>query len=112
MEIYATNDADAFAALLTDDFLYTSPLGEVVPRATYLQNLRERSVLMRAVVPTDERVRMYGETAIFTATWTVDESYRGARFKGPVRITRVWVRDGGEWRAAAFQVTNVKLNAR
>ena len=111
IEVYKANDADGLGALLTADFLYTSPLGEVVDRQNYLDNLRGRTVLMRAVEPSGEIVRMHENVAIVTATWTVDESYRGTRFKGPVRVIRIWVWADGAWQAAAFQVTNVKAKA-
>ena len=103
--IYKMNDAKSFEALLADDFLYTSPVGEVVDRKTYLYNLQEKIVLMTSVEATDELVRVYGNTAIVTATWTVDEAYRGFPFKGPCRITKVWINQNGNWKAAAFQVT-------
>ena len=107
VELYKRNDAERFAALLTDDFLYTSPVGEKVPRQAYLDNLADKTVVMTSVDASDEEVRIHGDTAVVTATWTVDESYRGNAFKGPVRITRTWVRDDGEWVALAFQVTTV-----
>jgi len=108
VEIYQRNDADAFAALLTDNFIYTSPVGEKVPRQTYLDNLRDRVVVMTSVDPTDEEVRVHGDCAVVTATWTVDEAYRGTPFRGPARITRVWVREDDAWRALAFQVTDAR----
>ena len=108
VEIYKRNDADAFAGLLTSDFIYTSPVGEKVPRGPYLDNLRDMAVRMTSVEPSDEEVRIHGDCAVVTATWTVDEAYRGTPFKGPVRMTRVWVREGGEWKALAFQVTDAR----
>ncbi len=105
--IYKKNDADSFETLLTDDFLYTSPVGEVVDRKTYLYNLKEKVVLMTSVEVSDELIRVYGDTALVTATWTVDEAYRGFPTKGPCRITKVWVKQKGQWKAAAFQVTFV-----
>ncbi len=111
IEVYKANDAEGLGALLASDFAYTSPLGELVDRATYLANLGGRTVLMRAVEPSGEAVRLHGDTAILTAMWTLDESNRGTRFKGPVRIIRVWLWLDDRWQAAAFQVTNVKAKA-
>ena len=108
VDIYKRNDADGFAALLTDDFIYTSPVGEKVSRQTYLDNLRDKTVVLTSVDPSDEEVRIHGDTAVVTATWTVDEAYRGTPFQGPARITRVWVADGSDWKALAFQVTDAR----
>ena len=108
VEIYKRNDEETFSTLLTDDFIYTSPVGEKVARQTYLDNLRDKIVVMTSVEPSDEEVRVHGDVAVVTATWTVDEAYRGMPFKGPVRITRVWVRKGELWKALAFQVTDAR----
>ena len=108
VEIYTRNDADSFAELLTHDFIYTSPVGEKVSRQTYLDNLRDGTVKLTSVEPSDEEIRIHGDTAVVTATWTVDEAYRGTPFQGPARITRVWVRDGEAWKALAFQVTDAR----
>ena len=106
--LYLKNDADAFAAYLTDDFVYTSPVCEVVDRATYLRNLRDRTVVMQYAHPSDELIRVHGNTAIVTAAWDVSEAYQGQPFAGPCRITRVWLRERGRWRAAVFHVTECK----
>jgi uncharacterized protein (TIGR02246 family) len=111
VDIYKRNDADSFASLLADDFIYTSPVGEKVLRQTYLENLRNKTVVMTRVDASDEEVRIHGDTAVVTATWDVDEAYRGNPFKGPVRITRTWVRHDNAWRALAFQVTAVQKAA-
>lgn len=110
-QVYKANDAEGLGELLDTDFAYVSPLGEQVDRATYLANLAGRTVLMRAVEPSGEVVRVYGDTAVLTATWTLDESNRGTRYKGSVRVMRVWNWVDERWQAAAFQVTNVKAKA-
>ena len=108
VQIYKKNDADRFASLLTEDFIYTSPVGEKVLRQTYLDNLRDRTVVLTSVTPSDEEIRIHGNSAVVTATWTVDEAYRGTPFRGPARITRVWIREGSAWKALAFQVTDAR----
>ena len=108
IEIYKRNDALSLQALLTEDFLYTSPVGELVTRQTYLSNLRDLIVKMAKVDVSDFKIRTYNDlTAVVTATWTVDEAYRGHVTKGPCRITRVWVKQDMGWKACAFQVSFV-----
>ena len=69
VDIYLTNDADKFAELLTDDFMYTSPVCEVVNRADYLQNLRDKTVVMDYAKASDTVIRVHGDAAIVTAAW-------------------------------------------
>ena len=108
VDIYLTNDADKFAELLTDDFMYTSPVCEVVNRADYLQNLRDKTVVMDYAKASDTVIRVHGDAAIVTAAWDVKESYRGTSFSGPCRITRVWLKQNGTWKANTFHVTECK----
>jgi len=98
--------------MLADDFVFTSHLGEVVTRAEYLSHLRERSVLLRAADPSDEVVHIFSDVGIVSASYTVDESNRGVRFKGVLRTIRVWARAGDGWQAIAYQATNVRAKAR
>ena len=108
VEVYRRNDAELLGNILTEDFIYTSPTGEKVSREVYLTNLRDRVVEMKSVAASDEEVRIHGDCAVVTATWTVDEAYRGTPFQGPARITRVWVREDKVWKAVAFQVTDAR----
>lgn len=107
IDVYIENDAATFDDFLTNDFLYTSPVGEVVDRATYLKNLAERQVQMEYIQPSDVLVRMHEHTAIVTATWDIKETYKGKRDQGLYRIIRVWLRQPDRWRAVAFQVTSL-----
>ena len=107
IEVYLKNDAAAFDDFLTEDFLYTSPVGEVVDRATYLKNLAEKQVQMDYIKPSDVLVRTHENTAIVTATWDVKETYKGKLDQGMNRIIRVWLRQTDRWRAIAFQVTSI-----
>ena len=107
IDVYIKNDAEAFDDFLTDDFLYTSPVGEVVDRATYLKNLAEKQVQMEYIKPSDMLIRIHENTAIVTATWDVKETYKGKLDQGLNRIIRVWLRQPDRWRAVAFQVTSI-----
>ena len=107
IDVYIRNDAEAFEDFLTEDFLYTSPVGEVVDRATYLKNLAEKQVQMDYINPSDVLVRIHENMAIVTATWDVKETYKGKLDQGLNRIIRVWLRQPDRWRAVAFQVTSV-----
>lgn len=98
--------------MLADNFVFTSHLGEVVSRAEYLAHLREKSVLLRAADPSDETVFAEGDVGVVQASYTVDESNRGVRFKGVLRTIRVWAWDGEAWKAIAYQATNVRAKAR
>ncbi len=105
IDTYLKNDADTFSNYLTEDFLYTSPSCEVVDRATYISNLRDNTIHMDYITPSDMLIRVHGDTAIVTATWMVKEQYKETEASGPHRIIRIWLKYPDGWRAVAFQVT-------
>jgi hypothetical protein len=59
IDVYLRADADAFAALLADDFVYTSERG-VFDKAAYVGNLRTGEIAMRDFRVGERAVRVYG----------------------------------------------------
>ena len=111
IDVYLRADADAFAALLADDFVYTSERG-VFDKAAYVGNLRTGEIAMRDFRVGERAVRVYGGTAVATGVATLDAAFRGRDISGAERFTRVWVRDaegGGSaaWRAVALHASAV-----
>ena len=109
VDVYLRGDADAFAALMADDFVYTSERG-VFGKAAYVDNLRTGEIEMRGFRNGELAVRVYGDTAVSTGVATLDASFRGQDISGPERFTRVWVRDpvsgaDATWRAVALHAS-------
>ena len=101
------NDVETLSEFLTNDFLYSSPLGDVCDRATYLQKLVWRRVQTISIKPRNVTVQVHQHTAIVTATWAVQETYKCSSDRGLNRIMRVWFRQPDRWRLAAFQVVTL-----
>jgi ketosteroid isomerase-like protein len=115
VDVYLRGDADAFAALMTDDFVYTSERG-VFDKAAYVGNLRTGEIEMRGFRNSDLEVRVYGDAAVSTGVATLDAAFRGRDISGPERFTRVWVRDaaggpGAAWRAVALHASAMPESA-
>ena len=59
----------------------------------------------------EQRVRVYGETAIVTGrATTVGQSPQG-KIRGQFRYTRVYVRRDGQWKLVAFQGTPISQSS-
>ena len=111
VDAYLRGDADAFAALLADDFAYASERG-VFDRAAYVDNLRTGEIEMRGFRNGELAVRVYGDTAVSTGVAALDARFRGQDISGPERFTRVWVRapagTAGAWLAVALHASRME----
>ena len=93
-------DGDAFARLTTDNFLLINTRGEILDKAARVAQVREGQPRFEAV-PTAERVRVFGDTAIRTRLAKRPDGTE-------VRFTTVWVREDGQWKVASTQSTRVE----
>ena len=87
------NDAAAGKRMETDRYFFVSRFGDAGGTTNPLRDLRLADV----------RVRTYGDLAVVTGQvqWTDQKGFS----PGPLRFTRVWVRQAGQWKVAAEQRT-------
>jgi hypothetical protein len=86
-----SGDEQAWARLTTDDFMTITADGVVRNKAQRMAEIKGNKANLAAT--SDERVRVYGDTAMRT-------------FKSPSNfMSELWVRQGGEWKVAHVQAT-------
>lgn len=91
----------------TDDYMSTNPRGVLRSRAEAIADLKSGALKYTAIDADDQKVRVYGDTAVLTGHSTIKATMNGQDISGEYRVTRVWVKQGGEWKVAAFQSTRV-----
>jgi len=82
-------------------------------KAEEIENRRMGKYTYQAIEVHELRIRIYGDTAVCNslATVTLTEETRGFRTNyytphtGDFRFTRVWVKQGGDWKLVSFQST-------
>ena len=98
-------DVDALARLISDDLLFTGPDGQLATKAQDLAAHRSGTVRIREHRPTELRVRRLGPDAAVVALRTqLVVDVQGNTVQGAYRYTRVWSREGGQWRVAGGHV--------
>ena len=97
-ETAANGDAENWSRYTADDFLGTNADGVVDTKPVRLEAVKDRKG-GRQPQKSDERWRLYGDTAI--ATW------RSENPQGAVRTIQVWVKQAGQWRVVAAQQTRI-----
>jgi hypothetical protein len=99
-------DADAFAALLADDFTYVAFTG-VYDKAQTVQIVKDFEITDLAfsdikVVKADK------DAAVVTYTLDVKGTYKGKLIASPARHSSAWLNRGGKWSGVYHQETKVE----
>jgi ketosteroid isomerase-like protein len=100
-------DTEAMDALLSDDWVVIEPDGNLVSKAQNARNFKDGSVAFEAMDPSEVKVRVYGDAAVVTSRVHVKLKVKGEKVDTHVRVTEVYVRQGGKWQCVSTQVTSI-----
>ncbi len=99
-----------FRGLLTKNYLHVNGRsGSVLNRDQWLKWVASRraeldsgALVIKTYSVGDVKVQIYGEAAVVTGVVDSSGQRNDSLFTIQVRFTNVWVKQGGEWRRAAF----------
>jgi ketosteroid isomerase-like protein len=97
----SANDAGALDRLTSDDFIWVRPDGGATGKKELLEDLKA-SRLARYDFDGEQRIRIFGETAVVTGARILHG--RGADRR--VMVTNVWVRKDDRWQRVSSQTAN------
>ena len=102
-------DVDALDRLISDDLLFAGPDGALATKAQDLDAHRSGVVRFVSHEPRALKIRMVRDD-VAVASLEADLAVRvgGAEHKGRFRYTRVWAREGEEWRVVGGQVSEIR----
>jgi ketosteroid isomerase-like protein len=99
-------DVGALDRLIAEDLLFTGPDGQLSTKAQDLAAHQSGLVKIREHEPTELRIRRIGNSVAIVALRTrLVVDVNGTAIRGVYRYTRVWAREGGEWRVAGGHVS-------
>jgi hypothetical protein len=107
VDALARDDHAALARLLHADLSYTHSNGAVDDKPAFLASLTSGRVKYRSLQHADQRVRLYGDTALLTGTSQVQVVVNGNNLPLKLRFTMLYVQEGGTWQLAAWQSTRL-----
>jgi uncharacterized protein (TIGR02246 family) len=106
-DAYVTKDRATLERLLAEDYAYIHSNGTLTTnKAEQIAELMSADLKWTAQKLENMRVRMYGDTAVVTATQTMTGSAK-QYVSGPRRMTEIWVRRSGRWQTIGGQNTLV-----
>lgn len=98
---------DEYGQHLAPEYLHTGYNGHVESKEEALAALRDehRKIIVMELEPADQRVQLYGGTAVFNGEFTVSVRESGQLKTRRIRLTDVFVRRDGQWFLVAEQKT-------
>lgn len=103
-------DTGTMAWLFADNFVEVHPGGEMVTKQQQIDQITDPSGELLEIHPDDIQVRYTSaDVAFLTDTTTIRARLAGKNYNGRYRVIRVFVKQGGRWRAAGagmVQITN------
>ena len=100
-------DTSAMGSSMTDDYSMVTPTGAVQDKTAVLDSFKSGERKIENIQLEDTKVRVYGNSAVVTGTSNIKGTYKGQDISGKYRYTRVYVKQNGKWKTAAFQQTKV-----
>ena len=98
-----TGDADALAAILTDDFIRSPPGAPDTTKAQYVNAIRSGQQKYLSIEVKDEKYRVYGDMVLVNIVQDVRVLRSGQPSNSKTRALFVWIKQNGRWLLAAIQ---------
>jgi len=101
------NSSSFFSRVYSDDYVGVAATGEILDKRALISSIQYSPIRYSTFVVTNISVRIYGASAVVTATWTTRGVQDGRTFARQYRIIHVYVNANGEgnWKAVAGQET-------
>jgi uncharacterized protein (TIGR02246 family) len=102
-------DWDEYAKYLAPDYLHTRYNGQVESKDEAMASLRDvkRKIIVMEMEPAGLAIRIYGETAVSNAEFTITVRDSGQVKSRRTRLTDVFVKRDGQWCLVAGQETPI-----
>lgn len=100
-------DLDALEELLSDDVRYAHSNATVDSKSSYLEILRNRTLVYHSLEHTTEAVVSRPGVVVVGGTMSGSIHMNGAAKTLNSRVVAVWVAEGDRWRLLAFQPTAI-----
>ena len=100
-QAYINHDLAALEAILADDWTYCPADGSFKTRAQVIEEFRVDTMRYESITHQNEKVRVYGNTAVVTGEEVIKGSDGGKDVSTHVRFTDVFVKRGDRWQPVA-----------
>ncbi|HLJ57879.1 MAG TPA: nuclear transport factor 2 family protein [Chthonomonadaceae bacterium] len=103
-EALKSRDRAAFAAICSEDFVFTGEDGKVLDLKRFVDEATTKVKILDYKV-TEPLVRSYGDTGVVSALWKGSVEVDGQHADAALRFTDTFVRRNGRWWAVASHMS-------
>lgn len=89
--------------VLANDLIYAHSNGGTDSKQSYLQSIREGKTKYSSIDIEEQKVRIYGNTAIINGLCSLIAINNGEALNSHLRYISVYVRHAGQWQMVAWQ---------
>jgi ketosteroid isomerase-like protein len=100
-----------FERAFVDDYLLILGDATTYTKSEYIRQLTSRELIWETASGQDQRVRMYGDTAVVTGRFSGKGRLNGKPFTTDERFTSVWIKRNGRWTAVSEHAVCVRPQA-
>jgi ketosteroid isomerase-like protein len=100
-------DADALAALITDDYIGVDPSGALINKQISVGRYRRDDFALHEHGISEVIVKVHGETALEVGIMRLQGSLAAVQFGGRYRYTHFWQKTQQGWKVCASQLTPI-----
>jgi ketosteroid isomerase-like protein len=100
-------DLAAIAANMTEDFRQIRWNGDVVDKATFLQDITSPDLVIDPYTVEELSVRLYGDVALLSGRTRMTGRYGDSPFQTHYRYIDIYVRQAGRWQVCSVQITKI-----
>lgn len=106
-QAFEAGNADALRGMLTTDFTLVDSHGNVTNREQNLAEVAAREPFYDEFRNHDQRVRLYGDTALIVGITSIRGRAGGEAFAADFRYTDTWIHRDGQWLLAASHASRL-----
>ncbi len=101
-------DANFLEQHLANNYVGVSASGAEMTKDEAIQNRKTGKIKYEAIELRDQKIRVYGNTALVDTEAHAKGVDNGKPFEGDYRVTFVWVKEGNGWKQVSFHSTPVQ----
>jgi ketosteroid isomerase-like protein len=105
IQAWLKSDTSFFDKNSTADYTAIHSDGRLTTKAEEMDAFQSGALKYEHIGLREKKIRVYGNTALVISLSSSKGTLNGKPFSGDFRTTRTWVKQGGNWKMAAFQST-------
>ncbi len=101
-------DLKTLDRLMANDWVGIDFQGKTITRAQSIENLKTGAATTQSIELGEIKVRVFGDTAVVTASDTEKSTYNGKDSSGKYVWTDIYAKRNGKWQCVATQSTKIQ----